>query len=32
LTRERVDRVASEADPAVRVKLAQALGEKLPTL
>ena len=32
LTRERVDRVAAEADPAVRVKLAQALGEKLPTL
>lgn len=32
LTRERVDRVASEADPAARVKLAQALGEKLPTI
>jgi LysR family cys regulon transcriptional activator len=32
LTRERVDRVASEADPAVRVKLAQALADKLPTL
>jgi LysR family cys regulon transcriptional activator len=32
LTRERVDRVAAEADPAVRVKLAQALGERLPTI
>ena len=32
LTRERVDRVAAEADPAVRAKLAQALGDKLPTI
>ncbi len=32
LTREKVDRVAAEPDPAVRAKLAQALGEKLPTI
>jgi LysR family transcriptional regulator, cys regulon transcriptional activator len=32
LTREKVDRVAAEADPAARAKLAQALGEKLRTL
>ena len=32
LTRERVDRVAAEADPAVRAKLALALGDKLPTI
>ncbi|HUS25293.1 MAG TPA: HTH-type transcriptional regulator CysB [Candidatus Binatia bacterium] len=32
LTRERVDRVAAEADPAARVRLAQGLGQKLPTI
>ena len=32
LTREKVDRVAAEPDPAVRAKLAQALGERLPTV
>ena len=32
LTRERVDRVAAEADPAARARLAQALGERLPTI
>jgi LysR family cys regulon transcriptional activator len=32
LTREKVDRVAAEDDPAVRVKLAASLGEKLRTL
>jgi LysR family transcriptional regulator, cys regulon transcriptional activator len=32
LTREKIDRVAAEADPAVRARLAQALGEKLRTL
>jgi LysR family transcriptional regulator, cys regulon transcriptional activator len=32
LTRERVDRVAAEPDPAVRVKLAQALNDRLPTV
>ncbi len=32
LKREKVDEVAAEADPAARVKLAQALGQKLPTI
>jgi LysR family transcriptional regulator, cys regulon transcriptional activator len=32
LSRERVDRVAAEPDPAVRAKLAQALNDRLPTL
>lgn len=32
LTRDKVDRVAAEEDPATRAKLAQALGEKLRTL
>jgi LysR family transcriptional regulator, cys regulon transcriptional activator len=32
LTRDRIDRVAAEPDPAVRVRLAAALGEKLKTL
>jgi LysR family cys regulon transcriptional activator len=32
LTREKLDRVSAEPDPATRVKLAQALGQKLPTI
>ncbi|MGH8630811.1 MAG: HTH-type transcriptional regulator CysB, partial [Burkholderiales bacterium] len=32
LTREKVDRVAAEPDPALRAKLALALGEKLRTI
>ena len=32
LKREKVDEVAAEADPAARVNLAQALGQKLPTI
>jgi hypothetical protein len=32
LSRERVDRVAAEADPATRARLAHALSDRLPTL
>jgi LysR family cys regulon transcriptional activator len=32
LTREKVDRVANEPDPAARIQLARALGEKLKTI
>lgn len=32
LTRERVDRIAAEPDPAARAKLAQALTDKLKTI
>ena len=32
LKREKVDEVAAATDPAMRLKLAQALGQKLPTI